>query len=137
MAGVQTFSQEGAHQWEDAGAGSAKVVLVDRRLLQRVAFVSAARLQWPGHDVACSTADLGMQGVGCRLQADMYSVAFPATGSAVQVTLTLNGTLTVFPARVAWFRLEGTAPTLGLQFSKVQGAQEALLQSVVLTGTPV
>lgn len=118
------------------GTVSSRVVLFDRRLGQRVAFVSSARLQWPGHDVACTTVDLSMRGVGCDLARDPSEEPLPATGSDVWLTLILNGTLAVLRARVSWCRVEETAARLGLQFIKLRYDQEALLQGVVIAGPP-
>jgi PilZ domain-containing protein len=117
---------------------SSRVVLYDRRLGQRVAFESRGRLQWEGHDVSCSTVDLSMRGAQLRLAGGPGVVAPPAVGTTVTVTLTLDGrTPTILKARVGWQRGDEQGSALGLQFLGVQKRQEALIQPIVLAGTPV
>jgi hypothetical protein len=116
---------------------SNRVVIFDRRLSQRVSFVSLARLQWPGHDVACTTANLSMQGVRCDLEPDLPPESLPATGTTAHVTLNVNGTLAVLRARVGWCRVEESGAAMGLQFVKLRESHEALLQGVFISGSPV
>jgi hypothetical protein len=111
--------------------------LFDRRLSQRVAFVVRARLQWPGHDIACATDDLSMRGIRCHLLDGVPPESIPPVGSVVQVTLKVDGTLTVLKARVGWHVIEGRGHVVGLQFTRLQATHEALLQRVVVTGTAV
>ena len=118
----------------DTGTVSTRVILFDRRLGQRVMFVSRARLQWPGHDVACTTVNLSIRGVGCDLAPDVPTESLPATGSAVDVTLNLRGTLTVLQARVGWCRVEERGAAMGLQLVRLRETHEALLQGVVISG---
>jgi hypothetical protein len=113
------------------------VIIHDRRLGQRVAFEAPGRLQWDGHDVACRTEDISMHGARLRLPGDLADVPPPCPGATVQVTLLLDGILTVFRARVGWQRPEEAGPALGVQFLAVQRRQEELLQPIVLRGTPV
>jgi hypothetical protein len=121
----------------DSVAMSTKVVLFDRRLGQRVAFVSPARLRWLTHDVACTTGNLSMRGLRCVLPGGVSPQSLPATGSAVLVTLTLGGTPVELRARVGWCRVEDTGTAVGLEFAKLRDTDEALLQHVVIAGTPV
>jgi len=121
----------------NARATTAKVILFDRRLGRRVAFATRARLQWPGQDVAWSTVNLSMRGVRCDLPLTVAPESVPVAGSAVRLTLNLEGTLAVLQARVGWCRLEPSGPTLGLSFEMLRDTHEALLESVVLAGSPV
>jgi hypothetical protein len=115
-------------------AGSSRVVLFDRRLTQRVAFESKARLQWDGHDLGCTTVDLSLSGVGCRLPADLPAPPHPPVGTQVQVTLLLDGAPGVFRARVQWGRIENGGPAVGLRFVQLHDRQRALLQPTILRG---
>jgi hypothetical protein len=119
-----------------AGQPTTKVVLFDSRLTQRIVFDSRARLQWPGHDVVCTTVDLSMHGVGCRLPPDLPPESRPASGSTVDITLNLDGRSAVLRARVRWGQAEETGAAMSLHFVKLGATQEAQLQSVVISGTP-
>jgi hypothetical protein len=121
----------------DRASGEGPVILYDRRLAQRVAYQSKARLQWDGHDVACISEDIGMRGVRLRFPGDLPAAPPPPAGTTVRVTLTLDGTLTTLKARVGWQRSDETSPLLGLQFLGVQSRHETLLQPIVLRGTPI
>jgi hypothetical protein len=111
-----------------------KVVLFDRRLEQRVPFTSHARLQWDGHDVAATTMDLSLSGVGCRL-ADDRAPGGPDVGTTIRVTLPLEGTLGVFQARVQRAYVHNGQAAFGLQFLQLQDVNRALLESVILQGS--
>lgn len=114
------------------GTNSYRVTIFDRRLTERVAYESNARIQWDGHDIDGTTIDLAMAGVGCRLSRGLPLSAAPAVGTTVRVTLLLNGALGVFEARVQWAHLRNEAPVVGLMFLRLQESQRALLQPVVL-----
>ncbi len=113
------------------------VVVFDRRLSRRVAFVSEAWLHWPGHDIACTTVDLSMRGVRCDLAPALPPESLPSKDSSLHVTLTVNGTQTVLRARVGWLRVEENGTAIGLQFVKVPQSDEAVLQGAVISGSPV
>jgi hypothetical protein len=49
----------------------------------------------------------------------------------------VNGTLAVLRARVGWCRVEESGAAMGLQFVKLRESHEALLQGVVISGSPV
>ena len=113
------------------------MIIHDRRLGQRVVFESQARLQWDGHDVACRTEDISMHGARVRLPNDLPAIPPPVMGTPVQVTLMLDGALAVLRARVGWQRSDDAGPAVGLQFLGVSRRCEALLQPIVLRGTPI
>jgi len=115
---------------------SGRVILYDRRLRQRVAYDSPARLQWDGHDVACTTEDISMHGARLRVLGEL-SCPPPTMGTSLRVTLELSGIVAVLQARVGWQRSDGAGSTLGLEFQRVQRLHEELLQVIVMEGTPV
>jgi hypothetical protein len=78
-----------------------------------------------------------MQGVRCDLAPDLPPESLPVTGTSAHVTLNVNGTLVVLRARVGWCRVEESGAAVGLQFVKLREPQEALLQGVVISGSPV
>ena len=115
---------------------STAVSLFNRRASQRVVFESRARLQWEGQDVAGTTTDLSISGTRCRLADGLPRGSAPRSGTLVQITMNLDGTLAILSARVEWQRLEGTAPVVGLQFQRVVEHHRALLRPIIARGTP-
>jgi hypothetical protein len=129
-----TESQPATTGADTAPTQATKVVLFDRRLEQRVPFVSHARLQWDGHDAAATTMDLSLSGVGCRLSDD-HAAGGPNVGTTIRVTLPLDGTLAVLQARVQRAYVHNGRAVFGLQFLQLQDVHRALLESVILQGS--
>ena len=111
---------------------STRVVLYERRTAQRIAYAESARLQWAGHDVACTTADLSATGTRCLLPGEGPR---PSAGAEVRVMLTLGKTPATFAAQVAWSRKDGDHRAIGLHFVRVDDHQRTVLDATLLSPT--
>jgi hypothetical protein len=96
----------------------ARSVVYDRREHLRVSFQSRARLQWEGHDIACETINLDLQGVRCTFP-HPRARSTPPAGTAVRITLMLDGLLLPTAARVTSSVSEGDQWRVGLQFDSI------------------
>lgn len=121
-----------------SSGGGTRIDPLDKRLHKRVSFVGPARLQAPGYDLSCTTADLSMTGARCDVLGGVQLASLPASGARVRITLRLDDTLAVLDARIVWRRGDaGGSTALGLQFVQVPEAHVAALQHVVVAGTPM
>lgn len=77
-----------------------------------------------------------MDGVGCRLPPGLPPESLPASGSTLDITLELDGELSVLRARVRRCQPDETGAAMRVDFLKLGATHEARLQSVVLSGTP-
>lgn len=115
-------------------ATDSTVVLFDRRDSHRVPYEVAAWVRWSDGDVMVTTANLSPVGLKCG-QA-MGAVAVPLSGALVEVTLPMGGSLVTLNARVAWSRLEDGESSMGLKFTRLTGAQDRLVRSVLSAEQP-
>ncbi|WP_041546464.1 MULTISPECIES: PilZ domain-containing protein [unclassified Nocardioides] len=97
---------------------SAASVVYDRRERLRVPYQGRARLQWAGHDLACETINLDINGVRCTLPAQ--GEAAPAPGTPARITLMLDGVLLPTAARVTSSASEGNQWRIGLRFEPLE-----------------
>jgi hypothetical protein len=114
---------------------SYRVVLFDRNVADAdlIDYRSPARLQWDGHDVACSTLRVSLEKLTCRFETTNPTA--PPSGTRARITLKLNGALALLSARVTWSRLDGDVVDVGLLFDALPDEHRMLL-SRALHGAP-
>ncbi|MBI2245090.1 MAG: PilZ domain-containing protein [Nocardioides sp.] len=120
-------SGSSTYDFGDLEIASARSVVYDRRERLRISYKGRARLQWEGHDLACETVNLDINGVRCTFPSQGEAALAPAT--PVRITLMLDGVLLPTAARVTSSGAEGDQWRVGLRFESLDDHYREILLS--------
>ena len=97
---------------------------------RRVALRSPARLQWPGHDVACDAESLDIRGVRC-LVPTLDPDKVPGVGTSVRITITVDGALLPIGATVNYTCSREGGHIVGMLFEPLDEIQRSFLLAFI------
>ena len=124
---IPSTSASSSSDLGDLEIASARSVVYDRRERLRVSYTGRARVQWDGHDLACETVNLDINGVRCTFPSQGEAALAP--GTPVRITLMLDGVLLPTAARVTSSGAEGDQWRVGLRFESLDDHYREILLS--------